>query len=99
MNSKQAEVLSRTVALVEKDHSCYEFKTLQVTEYNHFVAVYAVIGLPEDEGTMASVFGRMTLSWTIGKRGAIVQTVGRKQGKPVYRHWLNTWADAFRKVS
>lgn len=84
--------------MVEQDHAQDEFKTLTVTDYNYFVGVYAVIGLPNDEGTLAEVYGRTTLSWRIGKRGGIVQSIGYKSGKERCQNWFNTWADAFRRI-
>lgn len=57
---------------MRKNDPGYEFKefTVEDTDYGT-VIVYSVTGLKEDEGTLASVFGRTTRHIFIGKRGGL----------------------------
>ena len=51
----------------------YEIKKLSVTRYRNYkhVTLYIESGLPNDEGTMASIFGRLERHVTIGARGGV----------------------------
>ena len=51
----------------------FEIKKLSVTRFNNRsrVTVYVETGLAGDEGTMASIFGRLDRHVTIGPRGAV----------------------------
>lgn len=51
----------------------YEIKKLSVTRFDNHrnVTVYVEAGLPNDEGTMASIFGRLKRHATIGSRGGV----------------------------
>lgn len=51
----------------------YEIKKLSVTRYRNYkhATLYIESGLPNDEGTMASIFGRLERHVTIGPRGAV----------------------------
>ena len=55
----------------EKEFSFTELKRFEVTENEYFVAVFAQIGLPNDEGTYASIFARDSVHVFIGKRGGM----------------------------
>lgn len=57
----------------------YEFKKFEVTEYDHFVAVWVVTGMIGDEGTMASVFARDEALFFIGPKGALTYPVTSKR--------------------
>ena len=51
----------------------YEIKKLSITRYGNCrsVNVYVESGLPNDEGTMAAIFGRLERHVTIGPRGGV----------------------------
>jgi hypothetical protein len=51
----------------------YEIKKLSVTRFNNHrdVTVYVETGLPNDEGTMAAIFGRLERHVQIGSRGGV----------------------------
>ena len=55
--------------------SNYEIKDFEVTDHKSFVAVYAISGMIEDEGTMAEVICRESAHVFIGKRGGITYPV------------------------
>lgn len=57
-----------------------EFKEFKIDEYEHFVSLSMVIGLKDDEGTLAEVYGRDRALFFIGKRGAIRYPVDTKRG-------------------
>lgn len=84
----------------EKEFSFTELKRFEVTENEYFVAVFAQIGLHNDEGTAASIFARDSVHVFIGKRGGMKYPVYRtlKDGtiksyyKP-YKSFLSTSID------
>lgn len=50
-----------------------EIKKLEITRYDdcRYVTMYVEAGLPNDEGTMASVFARDTAHVQVGPRGGV----------------------------
>lgn len=84
----------------EKEFSFTELKRFEVTENEYFVSVFAEIGMPNDEGTMAAVFARDSVHVFIGKRGGMRYPVHKalKDGtfkfyqKP-YKSFLSTSID------
>ena len=51
----------------------YEIKKLSITRYGNYkhATLYVESGLPNDEGTMASIFGRLERHVQIGSRGGV----------------------------
>jgi hypothetical protein len=60
-------------------------KEFEVEESEHFLIIYSVTGLKNDEGTMAAVFARDRRHIFIGKRGGIF-AYGRNSVK--YKGWF-----------
>lgn len=58
----------------------YEIKQWDIEENEYFVGLCLSVGLKNDEGTMAAVFGRYNCQLFIGKRGGITYPV-YKNGK------------------
>ena len=75
----------------EKEFSFTELKRLEVTENEYFVAVFAQIGLPNDEGTYASIFARDSVHVFIGKRGGMKYPVTQKLKNGKYRHFYRPY--------
>lgn len=55
-----------------------EIKTLRISRYNgnSYVTLYVEAGLPNDEGTLASIFARDTVHVHVGPRGGVTD-IGR----------------------
>jgi hypothetical protein len=55
-----------------------EIKKLEISRYsnNNYVTLYVEAGLPNDEGTLASIFARDTAHVQVGPRGGITN-IGR----------------------
>lgn len=91
MTKSQEMILERVKKAIPKNffHSeNYEIKEFEVTEYDHFISVYASIGLKGDEGTMAAVCCRDTFHIFIGKRGGITYPMWNKKKKDQYTKTL-----------
>jgi len=71
LNSAQRRAADNLISSVT--FGDFETKKLSVTRFNNrrSVTVYIESGLPNDEGTMASIFGRLERHVTIGPRGAV----------------------------
>lgn len=83
MTRQQENVIARIKRTVVQEicpnGTQYELKEFEVTEYDHFVALYCVTGLKDDEGTLAAVYCRDRLHLFIGKRGGITYPVDTKR--------------------
>lgn len=75
----------------ETEFSFTEVKTFEVEENEYFVSVYAVIGLPEDEGTMAAVFARDSIHVFIGKKGGITYPVSKQLKNGQWKHYTKRY--------
>lgn len=62
------------------ENSGYEFKTFEVKDHGEFVSVYSVVGLKNDEGTMAACTCRTYRKIFIGKRGGVHTYDNQKKG-------------------
>lgn len=63
------------------ENSRYEFKTFQVEDHDYgVVSVYSVVGLKDDEGTMAACICRTYRQIFIGPRGGVKTFDNRKKG-------------------
>lgn len=62
------------------ENSGYEFKTFEVKDHGEFVSVYSVVGLKNDEGTMAACTCRTYHQIFIGKRGGVHTYDNQKKG-------------------
>ena len=62
------------------ENSKYEFKTFEVKDNDGIVSVYSVVGLKNDEGTMAACVCRTYRHIFIGKRGGVHTYENRKKG-------------------
>ena len=60
--------------------SRYEFKTFEVRDDNGVVSVYSIVGLKNDEGTMAACVCRTYRHIFIGKLGGVHTYENRKKG-------------------
>lgn len=60
--------------------SRYEFKTFEVKDDNGIVSVYSVVGLKNDEGTMAAYTCRTYRQIFIGKCGGVHTYDNQKKG-------------------
>lgn len=65
------------------ESSRYEFKQFEVKDHGEFVSVYSVVGLKDDEGTMAACICRTYRQIFIGKRGGVKTFDNRKKGGKV----------------
>ena len=62
------------------ENSEYEFKTFEVKDNDGIVSVYSVVGLKNDEGTMAACTCRTYRQIFISKRGGVRTYDNRKKG-------------------
>lgn len=63
------------------EESRYEFKQFEVTEHDFgTVSVYSVVGLKDDEGTMAALIARTYRQIFIGARGGVRCYDNQKKG-------------------
>ena len=62
------------------ENSEYEFKTFEVKDDAGVVSVYSIVGLKNDEGTMAACTCRTYRQIFIGKRGGIHTYDNKKKG-------------------
>lgn len=62
------------------ENSRYEFKEFKVEDHGEFVSVYSVVGLKDDEGTMAACTCRTYRQIFIGKRGGVHTYDNQKKG-------------------
>lgn len=71
LNPAQRRAADRLISSVT--FGDFEIKKLSVTRFNNRrnVTVYVEAGLPNDEGTLASVFGRNKRHFTVGPRGGV----------------------------
>ena len=69
----------------------YEIKTFEVEENKYSVSVYVVVGLKEDEGTLAEVFCRDTALLFIGPRGGIRYPVSKQMKDGSWKHYYKTF--------
>jgi len=71
LNPAQRRVADRMISSIT--FLDYEIKKLSVTRFdnNKHVTLYVESGLPNDEGTMASIFGRLERHVQIGSRGGV----------------------------
>ena len=95
MTEKQARALCRILKEAEvfdmsRGAGKYEIKEYTVEEMENFLSVVLEVGMIEDEGTLAQVFGRDRVHLFIGKRGGITYYVWTKSGKMVKRQLSNT---------
>ena len=65
------------------ENSRYEFKQFEVEDHGEFVSVYSVVGLKDDEGTMAACTCRTYRQIFIGKRGGVKTFDNQKKGGKV----------------
>ena len=52
-------------------HGCLEVKEEDIADMGDFLSYSVVVGMPEDEGTLASVLCREYRHFFIGKRGGV----------------------------
>ena len=91
MTKSQERTLERVKNAIPKNFfhtDNYEIKDFRVEEFEHFVSVYASIGLKDDEGTMAAIYCRETIHIFIGKRGGITYPMWNKKKKKQYTKTL-----------
>lgn len=69
-----------------------EVKQFDVEENEYFVSVYAVIGSPTDEGTLAAVYCRERVHVFIGKRGGMTIPVSKKRKDGTYKHYTKKYS-------
>lgn len=69
----------------------YETKTFEVKDFGSFVSVYVVVGMKDDEGTLAEVFGRDTAHLFIGPRGGIRYPVSKQMKNGSWKHYEKTF--------
>jgi len=71
LNPAQRRVADRMISSIT--FLDYEIKKLSVTRFDNSknVTLYVESGLPKDEGTMASIFGRLERHVQIGSRGGV----------------------------
>ena len=85
----------RKVKLIRRDaETCFSFtevKQFDVEENEYFVSVYAVIGSPNDEGTLAAVFCRDRVHVFIGKRGGMTIPVNKRLKNGKFRHYTKKY--------
>ena len=93
---KAVQTFRRTVErelLLSED---YEVKMFEVEDIGHFVSVVFETGLKNDEGTLASVFGRERGHIFIGKKGGITYPVSFYKGEKFIvtsrRYSHNIWS-------
>ena len=72
----QRKAAERVIAKVAGDRK--EIKKLEITRYdsNSYVTLYVEAGLPNDEGTLASIFARDEAHVQVGPRGGVTN-IGR----------------------
>lgn len=79
MTNRQESAVERIKKLCVKElfrlHKEAEFKKFEVSEYDSFVSVYAIVGGKGDEGTIAEALGRERVHLFVGKRGGITYPV------------------------
>ena len=81
MTKAQENAIARIRKLVDEECGIrYEIKQWEVEDYEHFISVYVVYGMPNDEGTMAAIFARDHAHLYVGKRGGISFPVHGKRG-------------------
>lgn len=90
MTSKQEKMVNQIKADIIRydfhDHrkgienSSYEFKEFEVKDLGYAVSVYSVVGLKDDEGTMAACICRTYRQIFIGKRGGVHTYDNQKKG-------------------
>lgn len=71
LNDTQRKAAERVIANTVGGHK--EIKTLKISRFNDYsyVTLYVEAGLPNDEGTYASIFARDKTHVEIGPRGGI----------------------------
>lgn len=62
------------------ENSGYEFKTFEVEDNDGIVSVYSVVGLKNDDGTMAACTCRTYRQIFIGKMGGVHTYYNQKKG-------------------
>lgn len=96
MNQVQQEMVERLkTAILEKNSGSRgsEIKKLEIREFYNTVSMVIEVGMPGDEGTMASVFARDYRHIFIGPRGGLeicnTKTKTGKYRKSRQRGWIN----------
>ena len=76
----------------------YEFKEFEIIEYDHFISLYFVVGMKNDEGTYASIVCRDRGQLFIGKRGGITYPVTKKLKNGTYKHYYKSYKHNIHSV-
>lgn len=78
MRTAQRNMMAALINRYFSRHTCgeahqhkYEFKKLSVQVYSGFISVLLVVGMKEDEGTMAEIFARSRVHAFIHIRGGV----------------------------
>lgn len=71
----------------EKTLDKYEIKQFDIDANEYFVAVVVEVGMKDDEGTMAEIFGRDRAQLFIGPRGGITYPVNKQMASGKYKHY------------
>lgn len=92
MTNQQENVVKRIKEELERSFfygskEDYEVKQFEVSEFKYFVSVYAVVGMKNDNGTLASVYCRDTIHVFIGKKGGITYPVHKKLKNGSYKNY------------
>ena len=71
LTAAQREAAERIIA--ETTRNWKEIKKLEITRFDgrNYVTLYVEAGLPNDEGTLASIFARDTAHVQVGPRGGV----------------------------
>ena len=71
LTAAQRKAAERVIAKVVGDRK--EIKTLKISRYDtlSYVTLYVEAGLPNDEGTLASIFARDEAHVQVGPRGGV----------------------------
>lgn len=74
------------------DENHYEIKEWTETDYDHFVAIWAVVGLKNDEETLAEALCRDKWQIFVGRKGGVRQVVeGKKRHQTGFSYWRKSY--------
>lgn len=91
MTKAQERSVAKIRRQAETEFNWTEVKEFEVTENEYFVSVCAVIGMPDDEGTMAAILCRDRIHVFIGKRGAITYPVSKLLKNGNWKHYYKKY--------
>ncbi len=91
MTKQQEARVERLRKEAENQFNHTEIKRFEVRDYDHFVSVYVVIGMPDDDGTLAAVFCRDAAHVFVGKRGGVTYPVSKQYKNGTWKHYTKPY--------